>query len=164
VPRIPARLALVLLLLCTGCGGGGGSTTRHEAVEAFPDVLEVARAELGEDASLLEVTFSPSAISFVHVQFGRVTRISYDPDAVFTGSTRLRTPRNLRATFPISSVPADAPKRLLAAIREREGEDVRGLSGRLARDKRGALVWLAQATVGSEQREYTAAPDGALRA
>ena len=165
MPRIAARLAVVVLALAAAaCGGGGnGSEAEHGGTEAFPDVLEIARAELGDDAVLHEVRVAETGISFVNVQFGRTTRVTYDADGVFVGNARAPSPRSAAETFPISDVPAGAPAKLLAAVQEREGGTVSGFEARLARDRRGALVWKAKATVDGAPKEYEAALDGTLR-
>jgi hypothetical protein len=164
VTRIAARLAVIVLALGAGCGGGGGgSEAEHPGVEAFSDVLEIARAELGEDATLHMVTVSESEIAFVHVQFGRTTRVKYNTHAVFTGNDRAPSPRSPQQLFRMSDVQAAAPTKLLEAIQEREGGEVTGFSATLARDPRGALVWRAKATVGGEAKEYAADADGTLR-
>jgi hypothetical protein len=165
VLRIAARLAVVVLAFSTGCGGGGGdSDTAHDGVDAFPDVVEIARAELGEDAALHSVTVSESEIAFVHVQFGRTTRVKYDSHAVFTGNERAASPRSSAELFPMSDVQADAPAKLLQAIQAREGGDVAGFTATLARDARGALLWRVKATVGGGAKEYDGDADGTLRA
>jgi hypothetical protein len=165
VPRTPAGLALTLVValatLAAGCGGGG-SQTKHDGVEAFPDVLEIARSELEEDAVLHAVIVEENAISFIHVQFGRTTRITYNPEGTFTGSKRLSNPHSLRLTFPISEVDPNAPQRILAAVRENEGEDVKAFTATLAVATRGGLVWRVTATIGDSKHEYTASPDGTL--
>jgi hypothetical protein len=164
VPRIAARLVVIVLLLCAGCGGGGGnSDAEHAGVDAFPDVVEIARAELGDDAALQEVTVSDAEISFVHAQFGRNVRVKYNSRAVFTGNEPVRKKLNPAATFPISAVPADAPSRLLAAIQEREDGDVTGFTATLARDRRGSLGWRAKAMVGGAAKQYEADASGAVR-
>jgi hypothetical protein len=164
VTRIAARLAVIVLLLCAGCGGGdGGSDAKHAGVDAFPDVVEIARAELGDDAALHEVTVSDAEISFVHAQFGRNVRIKYNSRAVFTGNEPVRKKLNPAATFLIAAVPGDAPATLLAAIQEREDGDVSGFSATLARDRRGTLVWRAKAMVGARAKQYEADASGALR-
>lgn len=163
--RIAARLATIVLLLCAGCGGGGGdgSDAEHEGVDAFPDVVEIARAELGDDAALHEVTVSEAEISFVHAQFGRNVRIKYNTSAIFTGNERVRRRLDPARIFPISDVPADAPAKLLAAIQERESGDVSDFGATLARDRSGTLVWKATATVGGATKRYEAELDGSLR-
>jgi hypothetical protein len=165
VTRIAARLAVIVLMLCAGCGGGDGdaSDSKHPGVQAFPDVLEIARAELGENAALYEVTVSEGAISFVHVQFGRNVRVVYNTHAVFVGNERVRKKLNPAATFQISNVPIDAPAKLLAAIHDREQGEVAGLTATLARDSRGALVWRAKATVDGAPKAYDADANGTLR-
>lgn len=125
-------------------------------------MLEIARAELGDDAAVLAVTFSESTISFDHVQFGRNTRITYNPQGVFTGSKRLKQPAHPSAAFSIAEVPTGAPQRLLAAIQERDGDGIDSLTGTLARDSKGVLVWRASAIVDGSKRDYTASPDGTL--
>jgi hypothetical protein len=164
VTRIAARLALVLLALCAGCGGGNGeSEPDHRGVEAFPDVLEIARAELGETAPLVEVRVTETEVSFVHFQIGHITRVKYNPAGVFTGNDRVTMPLNFAASFAISQVPADAPQKLLSAIREREAGELAGLTATLARDKGRVLVWRVSATVGGAPKEYEADLNGTLR-
>jgi hypothetical protein len=165
VKRIAARLAVIVLFLGAGCGGGGGdsSDVKHRGVEAFPDVVEIARAELGEDAALAEATVSETAISFVHVQLGRNVRVVYNTNVVFVGNERVRKKLNPAATFPISSVASDAPARLLAAIQAREGKDVTGFTATLARNSSGALAWRAKAAVEGSPKTYDADADGTLR-
>ena len=166
MPPIAARLAVVVLaLVVVGCGGGGDrdSDGTSAAVEAFPDVLEVARSELPENAPLLSVTLRPDEIAFIHVELGRSTEIRYDLSAVFVGNRRISKPVKLASLFPVEAVPADAPARLLAAIRNREGGTVAGFEARLARDKHSALVWKAKATVDGAPQQYEATLDGTLR-
>lgn len=162
--RIAARLAVItLVLLSAACGGGNGdSDAEHAGVKAFPDVLEIARAELGENANLHEVTVTEKEIQFVNVQLGRNVRVRYNTHAVFVANDRVRERLNPRSTFSISTVSIDAPAKLLAAIQEREDGDVAGFSATLS-DKRGDLAWRAKATVDGETKEYVAAPDGTLR-
>jgi hypothetical protein len=163
VLRTPARLALafVLTLSCAACGGN--PEAKPKGVEAFPDVLEIARSELGEDAVLRTITVDENAISFVHVQFGRTTRITYDAQGVFTGSKRLPNPPNLRAIFPISEVAADAPERLLTEVRKKDGNAVKDFTATLGVNARGALAWHAKAVVDGTNHDYTASADGTLR-
>jgi hypothetical protein len=167
VARIAARLAVVVLALAmAGCGGGGGngdSDPEHAGVAAFPDILEIARAELGDDAALHEVTVSETEITFVNAQFGRNVRVRYGTDAVFIGNAPVRKKLNPAAVFPIAGVPRDGPSKLLAAIREREGGDVEGFSATLARNAKGELLWNAKATVGGAPKTFEAALDGTLR-
>ena len=165
MPRIAARLAvIVLLVLCAGCGGGNGSSDAdHSGVDAFPDVLEIARAELGEDAALHEVAVAPSAISFVHAQLGRNVRVIYNTHAVFVGNEPVRERLHPAGLFAISEVSADAPAKLLAAIQQREDGEVTGFRATLARDKSRTLVWKAQATVAGATKQYVGARDGTLR-
>jgi hypothetical protein len=166
VPRIAARLAVMtLLLLSAGCGGGGdgNSDADHAGIEAFPDVLEIARAELGENTNLHDVTVTEKEISFVNVQLGRNVRVRYNTSAVFVANDRVRERLNPASTFSIATVSPDAPAKLLAAIQEREDGDVAGFSATLSRDERGELAWRAKATVDGEAKEYEAAPDGTLR-
>jgi hypothetical protein len=165
VPRIAARFAVVVLALsAAACGGGNGnSDAKHRGTEAFPDVLEIARAELGDTAALHEVSVSETSISFVNVQIGRTVRVKYNPAGVATGNTPVRSRLNPTAAFPISDVAADAPAKLLAAIQEREEGEVSGFAATLARDRRGALVWKAKATVGGASKTYEAELDGTLR-
>jgi hypothetical protein len=165
VIRIAARLLPILLVVFAGCGGGGGdSDAAHPGVEAFPDVLEIARAELGEDAALHEVAVSESRISFVHARFGRNVRVIYNENAVFITNQPVRERLNPALVFPISDVPADAPAKLLAAIQERAGGDVTGFEATLMRERDGALVWKASAKVGGAAKRYEAELDGSLRA
>jgi hypothetical protein len=165
VTRIAARLLPILLVLCAGCGGGGGdSDAAHAGVEAFPDVLEIARAELGDDAALHEVAVSESRISFVHARFGRNVRVVYNDNAVFVGNQRVRKRLNPAGVFPITDVPASAPAKLLAAIQEREGGDVTGFEATLMRERDGTLVWRASASVGGAEKRYEGELDGSLRA
>ena len=164
MPRIAARLATIVLVLCAGCGGGGGdSDADHEGVEAFPDVLEIARAELGENANLHDVTITEKEISFVNVQLGRNVRVRYNTRAVFVATDRVRERLNPAATFSIATVPIDAPAKLLAAVQEREDGDVTGFSATLSRAAGGELAWRAKATVDGAAKQYEAAPDGTLR-
>ena len=165
MPPIAARLAVItLLLLSAACGGGGGnSDADHAGVDAFPDVLEIARAELGDNAVLHDVTVTEKEISFVNVQLGRNVRVRYNTHAVFVANDRVRERLNPASTFSIATVPVDAPKKLLTAIQEREDGDVSGFSATLSRDKRGELAWRAKGTVNGETKEYVAAPDGTLR-
>ena len=166
VPRLPARLAVIGLFLVLGAGCGGGSDrsdAAHPGVEAFPDVLEIARAELGEDAFLSEVAVTENTISFVHVQFGRNVRVVYNSHAVFVGNERVRKRVSSAAAFPISDVPLDAPRKLLAAIQQREEGDVSEFGATLLRDRTGALRWDASATVEGVKKRYKAALDGTLR-
>jgi hypothetical protein len=164
VLRIAARLATIVLLLCAGCGGGGGSSDpAHEGVDAFPDVLEIARAELGDDVALYEVTLSEGEIAFVHAQLGRNVRVKYNDRAVFTGNEPVRKRLHPRGIFQISAVPADAPAKLLAAIQERESGDVTAFGATLARDRSGTLVWKATATVNGAAKRWEAELDGSLR-
>jgi hypothetical protein len=161
--RIAAPLA-VLVLALAGCGGGGGdSEAEHPGVEAFPDVLEIARAELGEDAALHEVEVGESRIAFVNAKFGRNVRVIYNDRAVFVANEPVRKALNPAGIFRISEVPADAPAKLLAAIEERERGDVTGFEATLMRDPSGTLVWKAGATADGARKQYTAALDGTLR-
>ena len=162
--RIAARLAvIVLLVLCAGCGGGDADAT-HAGVEAFPDVLEIARAELGEDAALHEVAVAESRISFVHARFGRNVRVTYNDNAVFVSNQPVRKHLDPAQVFRIADVPADAPAKLLAAIQERENSDVTGFEATLMRARDGTLVWNAKATAGGSAKRYEAELDGTLRA
>jgi hypothetical protein len=165
VRRIVAWLAVVVLAFAAAaCGGGSGdSEPEHAGVEAFPDVIEIARAELGETAPLHEITVSERVISFVNVQFGRIVRVNYNTNAVFTGSLPVRKPVNPASTFSIADVPNDAPARLLAAIQERENGDVAGYAATLSFDRRGELAWRAKATVDGKPKKYVADVSGALR-
>jgi hypothetical protein len=165
VPRIAARLATIVLFLCAGCGGGGGngSDAEHEGVDAFPDVVEIARAELGDDAALHEVTVSESEISFVHAQFGRNVLIKYDTNVVFIGNEPVRKRLDPAGIFQISAVPGDAPAKLLAAIQEREQGEVTDFTATFARDRQGALAWHAKATVNGTPKDYDADASGTLR-
>ena len=166
MPRIAARLAVVVLALATSaCGGGGDgdSDASHAGVDAFPDVVEIARAELGDDAALHEVTVSRTAISFVHAQFGRNVRVTYDTHVVFVGNAPVRKKLNPARIFPISEVATGAPAKLLAAIQEREGGEVTRFTATLARNGSGALTWTAHASVDGVRKEYEAAADGTLR-
>jgi hypothetical protein len=165
VTRIAARLAVItLVFLSAACGGGNGnSDAEHEGVEAFPDILEIARAELGENAALHEVTITEKEIQFVNVQLGRNVRVRYNTSAVFVANDRVRERLDPASTFSITTVPLDAPAKLLAAIQEREDGDVSGFSATLSRDKKGELAWRAKATVDGATKEYMAAPDGTLR-
>jgi hypothetical protein len=164
VRTIVAWVAVVALaLVSAGCGGGGGSDAAHAGVEAFPDVLELARAELGEDAVLSEVSVAENAVSFVHVQFGRNVRVVYNTHAVFVGNERVREKVKPASTFPISEVPDDAPAKLLGEIQEREKGAVLDFGATLRRDKRGVLTWSAKATVDGERKSYEADVSGALR-
>jgi hypothetical protein len=165
VPRIAARFAVItLVLLSAACGGGGGnSDAEHAGIDAFPDVLEIARAELGDNAVLHEVTVTEKEIQFVNVQIGRNVRVRYNTKAVFVANDRVRERLNPASTFSIAEVPLDAPARLLAAIQEREDGDVAGFSATLGRDDKGQLAWRAKATVDDAAKEYVAAPDGTLR-
>ncbi|MDQ3822175.1 MAG: hypothetical protein M3321_02910 [Actinomycetota bacterium] len=161
--RLAVRLALVAAAVCAGCGGGGGeSDPENRGVQAFPDVLEIARAELGDTAPLHAATVSETQISFVNVQIGRTVRVIYNPDGVFTGSERVRVGLNPAATFSIADVPRDAPGRLLAAVQEREDGEVTAFAATLARGAGGTLVWRAQAQVDGAARTYQAALDGSL--
>ena len=161
--RLAARLALVLAVLCAGCGGGGSSDPKHRGVEAFPDVLEIARAELGETAPLHAATVSETQISFVNVQIGRTVRVIYNADGVFTGSQPVRVGLNPAATFSIADVPNDAPATLLSAIQEREDGTVTAFAATLARGPGARLVWRAQAKVDDAPKTYEAELDGTLR-
>ena len=161
--RYAARLALAAVALCAGCGGGGSSDPQHRGVEAFPDVLEIARAELGETAALHAVTVSETQISFVNVQIGRTVRVIYNPDGVFTGGQPVRVGLNPAATFSIADVPRDAPATLLAAVQEREDGEVTAFAATLARGTSASLVWRAQAKVDGAARTYQADLNGALR-
>ena len=166
MPRIAARLAVVVLALAvSACGGDGNGSdeAEHRGIQAFPDVLEIARAELGDGAVLSEVSVSETRIALVNVEFGRTTRVTYNAEGVFVGNARARPPRNAAQTFQISDVPADAPANLLAAVQEREDGTVSGFEARLARDRRGELVWNAKASVDGSPKEYEAALDGSLR-
>jgi hypothetical protein len=167
VHRIAARLAVfVLALVAAGCGsggGGGGSDAAHAGVDAFPDVLEIARAELGEDAVLSEVAVAENAISFDHVRFGSIVRVVYNTHAVFVGNERVRKKPNPAATFPISDVSADAPAKLLGEIQEREEGSVSDFGVTLERSKSGDLTWNAKATVNGARKSYEGNPDGTLR-
>jgi hypothetical protein len=164
VTRIAARLLPILLVLCAGCGGGGDdSDATHAGVEAFPDVLEIARAELGEDAALHEVAVSESRISFVHAQFGRNVRVIYNERAVFVNNQPVRKRLDPAGVFRIADVPADAPAKLLAAIQEREGGDVTAFEATLMRGRDGTLVWKASAKAGGVAKRYEAGLDGSLR-
>ena len=162
--RTVARLALlVLALVCAGCGGGGGGEhADHSGSEAFPDVLEIARAELGDDAVLVSVRVSETAISFSRVQFGRTTRVTYNAAGVFTGNARVPNPRSSTQTFRMAEIVAGAPAKLLAAIQEGASGTVTGFEATLARDRRGALMWHAKANVDGAAKEYEAAADGTL--
>jgi hypothetical protein len=165
VPRIAARLAVfVLALVAAGCGGGGdGSDAGHAGVDVFPDVLEIARAELGEDAVLSEVAVSENALSFDHVRFGRIVRVVYNTHAVFVGNQPVRKPLKPAETFQISEIPDDAPAKLLEAIQKREEGDVSEFGATLARNKQGVLTWDARATVDGQRKSYQADVSGALR-
>jgi hypothetical protein len=165
VPRIAARFAVItLVLLSAACGGGGSnSDAEHAGVDAFPDVLEIARAELGDNAVLHEVTVTEKEIQFVNVQIGRNVRVRYNTKAVFVANDRVRERLNAASTFSIAEVPIDAPANLLAAIQEREDGGVEGFSATLRRDKKGQLAWRAKATVDGAAKQYVAAPDGTLR-
>jgi hypothetical protein len=165
VTRIAARLAVILLLVSAGCGGGNGDSSdpEHAGVQAFPDILEIARAELGDNTTLHEVTVSEKEVSFVNVQIGRNVRVRYNTNVVFIANERVRKKLNPAATFSISTVLGDAPAKLLAAIQEREDGEVAGFTATLARDRRGALLWHAKATVDGTPREYEADAAGALR-
>ena len=162
--RLAARLALVLAVLCAGCGGDEAADPQIRGVQAFPDVLEIARAELGDSAPLHAVTVSESQISFVNVQIGRTVRVIYNPDGVFTGSQPVRVGLNPAATFSIADIPHNAPATLLSAIQEREGGEVTAFAATLARDRGTKLVWRAQAKVDGAARTYQADLDGSLRA
>ena len=163
--RTAARLAsIILLAACAGCGGGGNSSEPdHDGVEAFPDVLEIARTELGETAPLYAATVSEEQISFVNAKIGRPVRVKYDTAGVFTGNERVRIALNPRATYLISEIPADAPAKLLAAIRGREDGEVTDFAATLSRDTSGELLWRAQAKVGGATRTYRAELDGTLK-
>jgi hypothetical protein len=165
VLRTPSWLVVVVLAFAVaGCGGGGGdSEPEHAGVAAFPDVLEIARAELGETAPLHDVTVSEKEISFVNVQFGRNVRVKYNTDAVFVGGEPVRERLNPALTFSIAEVPNDAPARLLAAIQEREDGDVAGFTASLRRDRRQQLKWRAKTRIDGEARQYVADLSGALR-
>jgi hypothetical protein len=163
VTRIAARLLPILLVLCAGCGGGGDADATHAGVEAFPDVLEIARAELGEDAALHEVAVAESRISFVQARFGRNTRVTYNTNAVFVGNQPVRKRLDPARVFGISNVPTDAPAKLLAGIQERENGDVTGFEATLMRARDGTLVWNAKATAGGSAKRYEADVDGTLR-
>jgi hypothetical protein len=163
-------LRALALLLCAlavaGCGGGGGddgSDATAAAVDAFPDVLEVARSELPENAPLLAVIVRPREIAFVHVEFGRTTEIRYDLDAVFIANRRITKPVQVTKLFSIQSVPHDAPSRMLAAIDEREEGEVEAFEATLEQQQPGQLSWRAQATVDGTRKRYRAALDGTLR-
>jgi hypothetical protein len=163
VPGIPARLAAIVLLFSAGCGGGNGdSDAEHAGVKAFPDVLEIARAELGDNANLHEVTVSEKEISFVNVQVGRNVRVRYNTNVVFIANERVRERLNPASIFLISSVSPEGPAKLLAAIQEREESDVTGFSATL-KDRRGELAWRAKATVNGAPKEYVGDLSGALR-
>lgn len=164
--RIAARLAVItLVLLSAACGGGGNgdSDAEYPGVQAFPDVLEIARAELGDNATLHEATVTEKEIQFVNVQIGRNVRVRYNTKAVFIKNDRVRERLNPALTFSIADVPTDAPAKMLAGIQEREDGDVSNFSATLSRDKKGELAWRAKATVDGETKEYVAAPDGTLR-
>jgi hypothetical protein len=163
--RLAPRLAVVVLALTVAaCGGGNGEPeTQHAGVEAFPDVLEIARAELGDTAPLLEITVAEKQISFVNAQLGRIVRVTYDTEAVFTGSAPVRRRLNPAETFSIAGVPHDAPARLLAAIQERENTDVAGFTATLAPSRGGPPAWRAKATVDGQSKTYAADISGALR-
>jgi hypothetical protein len=166
VPRIAARLAVIVLaLVAAGCGGGsgGGSDTAHAGVDAFPDVLEIARAELEEDAVLAEAAVSENAISFDHVRFGRIVRVVYNTHAVFVGNQPVRKRLKPAATFQISEIPDDAPAKLLESIQKREQGDVSAFGATLARNKQCVLTWDARATVNGQRKSYQADVSGALR-
>jgi hypothetical protein len=165
VTRTVACIAVVALTFAAAaCGGGGGdSEAGHAGVEAFPDVLEIARAELGDTAPLLEITVGEKEISFINAQLGRIVRVKYDTKAVFTGSEPVRRPLNPAATFSIAGVPHDAPAKLLAAIEEREDGDVAGFTATLSPNRRGPPTWRAKATVDGESQTYDADISGALR-
>ncbi len=159
----------VVLLLCAlavaGCGGGGNgdSDGTSAVVEAFPDVLEVARSELPENAPILSVALRPEYIAFVSVEFGRSTEIRYDLQAVFVGNKRSTKPVKLAKLFSVELVPADAPARLLSAIEEREDGDVEAFEATLEQNEPGQLFWRAKATVDGSPKQYRAALDGTLR-
>jgi hypothetical protein len=106
---------------------------------------------------------SETAISFVHVQFGRNVRVVYDTNVVFVGNERVRKKLKPAAAFRISEVPAEAPAKLLAAVQRREQKDVTSFTATLARDSSGSLGWRAKATVGGAPKTYEAAADGTLR-
>ena len=162
--RIAVRLLSILLVLGAGCGGGGGdSNATHAGVDAFPDVLEIARAELGDNAPLHEVAVSESRISFLHAQFGRNVRVIYNDNAVFVANQPVRKRLDPTRVFPITDVPADAPAKLLAAIQEREGGDVTDFETTLGRGRDGRHVWKATAKVGGSAKRYEAELDGSLR-
>jgi hypothetical protein len=162
VPR--AVVFLLCALVLAGCGGGGNgdSDVSSEAVEAFPDVLEIARSELPESAPLLSVSVYPDSISFVHVELGRTTEIRYDLNAVFIGNRRIGKPSKIAKLFPIELVPADAPARMLSAIDKREDGDVEAFEATLQQDGPGKLSWRAKATVDGRPKRYRAALDGTL--
>ncbi len=161
--RFAARLAFVVTVLCAGCGGGEASDPENPGVQAFPDVLEIARAELGETAPLHAVTVAEEQISFVNVQVGRTVRVIYNPDGVFAGSEPVRVGLNPATTFSIADVPHDAPSTLLAALQEREDGEITAFAATLARGAGGTLVWRAQAKVDGAGRTYQAELDGSLR-
>ena len=162
--RLAARLASIVLLLAAGCGGGNGNSDEdHAGVKAFPDVLEIARAELGDNATLHDVTVTEKEVSFVNVQLGRNVRVRYNTRVVFIANERVRERLNPRLTFSIAEVPIDGPAKLLAAIQEREDGDVKDFSASLRRDQHRRLGWRATATVDGEVKHYEATADGALR-
>jgi hypothetical protein len=158
-------LRAVVFLLCVlavaGCGGGNGDSDGGvPAVEAFPDVLEIARSELPENAPLLAVSLRPDRIDFVHVEFGRSTEIRYDLGGVFIGNRRITKPVRLERLFSIEAVPAEAPARILASIQEREDGEVEAFEATLAQSAPGKLVWRVKATVDGSPKRYRAAFDG----
>lgn len=169
MPATALRLVFLvaLVLLCAGCGGGGnGDSTvdTEDGVAAFPDVLEIARAEFPDNAPMLDVRVSEDTISILHVQFGRSTRFSYNPKGIFTGRKRSTKPVDPSRTFSIGEVPANAPARIRTAIEAREGSDALGFSATLARRKDGSLTWDVRATVDGEAKKYSATRVGTLKA
>lgn len=160
---------LLCALALAGCGGGtgdgdgDGDSQANAAVDAFPDVLEVARSELPESAPLLSVSVRPRQIVFVNVEFGRSTEIHYDLEGVYVSDRRSRKPVAIAKLFPIEVVPGDAPRRILAAVEEREDGDVEAFEATLEQPKPGKLSWRAKATVDGSPKQYSAALDGTLR-
>ena len=163
---LAARLAaFAAVLLVAGCGGGksDGDSNVHAGVKAFPDALEIARAELGEEAALLEVEVTRNTVSFTRIQFGRAVKLTYDSHVVFTGAAKAKPPKSRAQIFSIEIVRADAPARLVEAIEKREGGDVERFTARLRQKTAGKLAWEVAATVGGSEHMYTASPDGTLR-
>jgi hypothetical protein len=166
-PLVARLAAVVLALVCAGCGSGGGdgngNHSAHGGVKAFPDALEVARAELGDDTTLVAIEVTPKTVSFTRIQFGRTRKLTYNSQVVFTGAKDAKPPKSPAEIFTIDVVSADAPARLIEAIEEREGGAVEGFTATLRQPAPGKLGWRVKATVEGVEHEYTAAPDGTLQ-